>query len=47
MTSSLSDTGERNRLEKLSADYSKASEALKAWGLGEGDDLGVNSFPCC
>ena len=30
------------RLEKLSADYAKASEALKAWGLIEGDDIGVS-----
>ncbi|TFK32368.1 hypothetical protein BDQ12DRAFT_692575 [Crucibulum laeve] len=27
-------------LQKLSVDFSKASEALRAWGLGEGDDLG-------
>ncbi|KAF9448072.1 hypothetical protein P691DRAFT_71215 [Macrolepiota fuliginosa MF-IS2] len=27
-------------LQKLSADFSRASEALKAWGLGEGEDLG-------
>jgi hypothetical protein len=32
-------------LEKLSADYTKASEALRAWGLVEGDDLGVSSLP--
>ena len=35
------------RLEKLSADYAKASEALKAWGLIEGDDIGVSSLLCC
>ncbi|KAI0321404.1 hypothetical protein OF83DRAFT_311174 [Amylostereum chailletii] len=29
-----------NSLVKLSADLIKASEALKAWGLGEGEDLG-------
>ncbi|KAF8999065.1 Eisosome component PIL1-domain-containing protein [Cyathus striatus] len=27
-------------LQKLSVDFSKASEALRTWGLGEGDDLG-------
>ncbi|KDR79444.1 hypothetical protein GALMADRAFT_117708 [Galerina marginata CBS 339.88] len=27
-------------LQKLSVDYSKASEALRTWGLNEGDDLG-------
>ncbi|KAJ2927319.1 hypothetical protein H1R20_g9775, partial [Candolleomyces eurysporus] len=27
-------------LQKLSADYSKAAEALRAWGQAEGDDLG-------
>ncbi|KXN81947.1 Sphingolipid long chain base-responsive protein PIL1 [Leucoagaricus sp. SymC.cos] len=27
-------------LQRLSADFSKASEALKTWGLGEGEDLG-------
>ncbi|EED82227.1 predicted protein [Postia placenta Mad-698-R] len=32
-----SDSG---RLQRLSADLVKASEALKAWGIGEGDDLG-------
>ncbi|KAH8830724.1 hypothetical protein DL96DRAFT_1594084 [Flagelloscypha sp. PMI_526] len=26
--------------QKLSADITKASEALRTWGLGEGDDLG-------
>lgn len=41
----LRDPGERNRLEKLSADFSKASEALRAWGLVEGDDLGVSYLP--
>ncbi|KAI0929537.1 hypothetical protein AcV7_005370 [Taiwanofungus camphoratus] len=29
-----------NSLQKLSVDIAKASEALKAWGMGEGDDLG-------
>ncbi|EGN94471.1 hypothetical protein SERLA73DRAFT_77862 [Serpula lacrymans var. lacrymans S7.3] len=27
-------------LQRLSADITKASEALRSWGLGEGDDLG-------
>ncbi|KAF7760087.1 hypothetical protein Agabi119p4_10763 [Agaricus bisporus var. burnettii] len=27
-------------LQRLATDLSKASEALKSWGLGEGDDLG-------
>ncbi|KAF9457410.1 hypothetical protein BDZ94DRAFT_1202761 [Collybia nuda] len=27
-------------LQKLSVDFAKASEALRAWGVGEGDDLG-------
>ncbi|KAJ7234751.1 hypothetical protein B0H12DRAFT_154155 [Mycena haematopus] len=27
-------------LQKLSVDFTKASEALRAWGVGEGDDLG-------
>ncbi|KIM38523.1 hypothetical protein M413DRAFT_447754 [Hebeloma cylindrosporum] len=27
-------------LQKLSVDYSKAAEALRTWGLNEGDDLG-------
>jgi|SRR6266511_2829928 len=29
------------RLQKLSVDFSKAAEALRTWGLCEGDDLGV------
>ncbi len=28
-------------LQKLATDWGKASEALRTWGLGEGDDLGV------
>lgn len=28
-------------LQKLSTDLSKSSDALKTWGLGEGEDLGV------
>ncbi|KAI0826558.1 hypothetical protein BC628DRAFT_1502794 [Trametes gibbosa] len=28
-----------NRLQKLSIDYMRASEALRAWALGEGEDL--------
>jgi hypothetical protein len=32
-----------NSVQKLSADFTKASDALRTWGLGEGDDLGV----CC
>jgi hypothetical protein len=28
-------------LQKLSIDLSKSSDALRAWGLGEGEDLGV------
>ncbi|EIW55658.1 uncharacterized protein TRAVEDRAFT_66022 [Trametes versicolor FP-101664 SS1] len=28
-----------NSLQKLSADFQRASEALKVWGLGEGEDL--------
>ncbi|KAF8628295.1 hypothetical protein AX17_005998 [Amanita inopinata Kibby_2008] len=27
-------------LQRLSVDFAKASEALRTWGLGEGDDLG-------
>ncbi|KAF8176340.1 hypothetical protein K438DRAFT_1607531 [Mycena galopus ATCC 62051] len=30
-------------LQKLSVDFTKASEALRAWGVGEGEDLGVRS----
>ncbi|KIJ40998.1 hypothetical protein M422DRAFT_48793 [Sphaerobolus stellatus SS14] len=34
-------------LQKLSGDLTRASESLKAWGLGEGDDLGdVLSHAC-
>ncbi|KAH9950817.1 hypothetical protein B0H21DRAFT_461366 [Amylocystis lapponica] len=29
-----------NSLQRLSVDITKASDALKVWGLGEGDDLG-------
>ncbi|KZT02798.1 uncharacterized protein LAESUDRAFT_705438 [Laetiporus sulphureus 93-53] len=36
-----------NSLERLSADLAKASEALKAWGLGEGDDLGDTLTMSC
>lgn len=32
------------RLQRLSVDFSRASEALRTWGLGEGDDLGVRAF---
>ncbi|KAI0635228.1 hypothetical protein C8Q77DRAFT_1072479 [Trametes polyzona] len=28
-----------NSLQRLSADFARASEALKAWGMGEGEDL--------
>lgn len=35
------------RLQKLSSDFSKASEALRAWGLSEGDDLGVSCLIVC
>jgi hypothetical protein len=28
-------------LQKLSADYDKAAEALRAWGASEGEDLAV------
>lgn len=34
-------TSSENRLQKLSIDFTKASEALRAWGVGEGEDLGV------
>ena len=30
------------RLRRLSLDFTKASEALRGWGMGEGDDLGVD-----
>ncbi|TFY52727.1 hypothetical protein EVJ58_g9852, partial [Rhodofomes roseus] len=33
-----------NSMQRLSADFAKASEALKTWGMGEGDDLGVSSL---
>ncbi|KZT71189.1 hypothetical protein DAEQUDRAFT_688159 [Daedalea quercina L-15889] len=36
-----------NSLQRLSADMAKASEALKAWGLGEGDDLGDTLTASC
>ncbi|EEB87650.1 hypothetical protein MPER_14938, partial [Moniliophthora perniciosa FA553] len=29
-----------NSLQKLSADFTKAAEALRTWGMGEGEDLG-------
>lgn len=31
-------------LLRLSTDYGKAAEALRIWGQGEGDDLGVSTF---
>ena len=31
------------RLAKLSADFIRASEALRAWGVGEGEDLSVGA----
>jgi hypothetical protein len=34
-------TSRENSLQKLSIDFTKASEALRAWGVGEGEDLGV------
>ncbi|KAJ7040949.1 hypothetical protein C8F04DRAFT_947971 [Mycena alexandri] len=30
-------------LQKLSVDFTKASEALRVWGAGEGEDLGVRA----
>jgi hypothetical protein len=30
------------RLQKLSVDFNKAAEALRAWGASEGDDLAVS-----
>ena len=35
------------RLQRLSVDIAKASEALRNWGLGEGDDLGVSTLSSC
>lgn len=29
------------RLQRLSNDFARASDALRMWGQGEGDDLGV------
>ncbi|KAI0725111.1 hypothetical protein C8Q72DRAFT_889146 [Fomitopsis betulina] len=34
-------------LQRLSTDIAKASEGLKAWGLGEGDDLGDTLSASC
>ena len=31
-------------LQKLAVDFARASESLKSWGLGEGEDLGVRLF---
>ncbi|KAJ7677834.1 hypothetical protein DFH06DRAFT_975437 [Mycena polygramma] len=31
-------------MQKLAVDFSKASEALRVWGVGEGDDLGVRAL---
>jgi hypothetical protein len=28
-------------LQKLAVDFTRASESLKTWGMGEGEDLGV------
>lgn len=33
-----------NRLQRLGVDLGKASEAAKAWGNGEGDDLAVRDL---
>lgn len=30
-----------SRLQNLSGEFGKAAEALRVWGAGEGDDLGV------
>ena len=30
-------------LQRLSTDFAKASEALRTWGAGEGEDLGVRT----
>ena len=32
------------RLQKLSVDFTKASEALRLWALNEGDDLAVGDL---
>ena len=32
------------RLQRLSTDFARAAEALRIWGQGEGDDLGVRAF---
>lgn len=32
-------------LQKLAVDFTRASESLKNWGLGEGEDLGVCLAP--
>lgn len=29
-------------MQKLASEFAKASESLKNWGLGEGEDLGVS-----
>jgi hypothetical protein len=36
-----------SRLQKLSVDFAKASEALRIWGAGEGEDLGVCGDASC
>ena len=45
-SSHLSDLEVCIRLKKLSVDYFKASDALKTWGLSEGNDLGVSPIHC-
>ena len=39
-------SGDLDRLQKLAQDLAKSTEALKQWGNGEGDDLGVRAFLC-
>ena len=36
----------RGGVNSVSSDIAKASEALKTWGMGEGDDLGVSCVQC-
>ncbi|KZT19421.1 hypothetical protein NEOLEDRAFT_1041369, partial [Neolentinus lepideus HHB14362 ss-1] len=29
-----------NALDRLTTDFAKAADALRSWGIGEGDDMG-------
>jgi hypothetical protein len=39
----MKETNTSHSIQRLAGEVGKSAETLKTWGLGEGDDLGVNN----